>query len=497
MRVLFLFFVVFVWSAAPAVPGQSSTGSGLATIQNELHAGNYSNALTLAQSELVKHPGDARLLALEGIALSRLGRDTEALTAYNNALKSAPDFLAALEGAAGLEYKAESSRAVPLLERILIQRPDDETSHSMLAMYAFRKRDCAKAVTHFRQAGAALASQNLAMQAYGSCLMQLNRAREAVPIFQGLLSNQPDDQRARYNLAVVQFTAKDYSETIKTVQPLLVGVSADSDVLDLASAAYEETGDTPRAVALLRQAILANPHNAKYYVEFAALSSKHDSYQVGIDLINAGITQIPKDSSLYVARGILLVQNGHYPEGRADFETANRLDPGQASAAVAEGLASIQQANLDQALATVQTQLKTHPDEAFLHYLQAEILEQKGADVGSTDFKEALRSAGEAVRLQPDFLLARDLLGNMYLRSGQTEKAIEQCRIVLRSSPKDQAALYHLLLALRKKGDPKGEVAGIVKRLAALRDESQNEETSATRYRLYEPDKPAAGPPTN
>jgi tetratricopeptide (TPR) repeat protein len=139
MGALFLFCAVFVSSAVPIVSAQNTTASALATIGNELRAGNYSNALTLAKYELGNHPEDARLLTLEGIALSRLGRDKEALTAYNNALKNAPDYLAALEGAAGLEYKAQSDRAVPLLERILIQRPNDETSHAMLAMYSFKQ----------------------------------------------------------------------------------------------------------------------------------------------------------------------------------------------------------------------------------------------------------------------------------------------------------------------------------------------------------------------
>jgi len=52
--------------------------------------------------------------------------------------------------------------------------------------------------------------------------------------------------------------------------------------------------DTPRAVSLLRQAIIASPKNPKYYVDFATLSYNHDSYQVGIDMIDAGLTQLPK-----------------------------------------------------------------------------------------------------------------------------------------------------------------------------------------------------------
>jgi tetratricopeptide (TPR) repeat protein len=194
---------------------------------------------------------------------------------------------------------------------------------------------------------------------------------------------------------------------------------------------------------------------------------------------------LPKAAPLYIARGILFIQMGQFEKGQSDFEAANRLDPGQASASVAEGLAQLQASNLDQALITVETELKAHPNDAFLHYLKAEIISQGGPAVGSPEFNDAVKAASRAVQLQPDFPLARDVLGNLYLQGGQSEKAIEQCRVVLRENPNDQIAVYHLLLALRKINDPKGEVPGLVKRLAELRTQSQQQEASTNRYKLY------------
>jgi len=58
----------------------------------------------------------------------------------------------------------------------------------------------------------------------------------------------------------------------------------------------------------------------------------------------------------------------------------------------------------------------------------------------------------------------------------------------LQLSSSDQEALYHLIQALRKSGkDTKGELPGLVKRLADLRKDARNAEV--TRYRLYEPEK--------
>jgi tetratricopeptide (TPR) repeat protein len=459
----------------------------LRAIESALRARDYEQALQLIQAQMQQTPQDARLHTFAGIALVSEGKDREALAAFNKALAISPNYLAALEGAAQLEYKAGSDRAAPLLNRILKLRPDEPTTHAMLGSLAYKTHDCASAVKHFRASGAVLNSQLSAMELYGACLMEEQQADDGVPVFERLLALQPGNAHARYNLAVVQFAAKKNAEAVETLQPLLQQAEPDTDALDLASAAYEESGDTPRAVALLRQAILANPRKAKYYVDFAELSFKHESFQVGVDMINVGVKQLPNDASLRIARGILFIQLGQFENGQADFETANKLDPRQASASVAEGLAQMQQANLDQALTTVNAQLKAHPDDAFLHYLKAEILTQKGAAPETEEFRAAVEAASEAVRLRPNLILARDVLGGLYLKAGQTSRAVEQSRIALRDNPSDQVALYHLLQGLRNLKDPKGEVPGLVKRLSELKDESQRV-TGGTKYKLYEPD---------
>jgi len=460
--------------------------NALRAIETALRARDYPQALQLIGAQLQQTPQDARLHTLAGIAFVNQGKDQEALAAFNKALAISPNYLAALEGAAQLEYKAGSERAVPLLNRILKLRPDEPTTHAMLGSMAYKTHDCAGSVQHFRASGAVLASQPSAMELYGTCLVELGRAEEALPVFDRLLAARPGDAHARYNLAVVQFTAKRNADAIATLQPLLETTAPDTDALDLASAAYEETGDTPKAVDLLRQAIVRDPKKAKYYVDFAALSFKHESFQVGVDMLNAGVRQLPNAASLYVARGVLFIQLGQFENGQADFETANKIDPRQASGSVAEGLAQMQQTNLEQALTTVDARLKTHADDAFLHYLKAEILTQKGAAPETEEFRAAVEAASDALRLKPDLVLARDVLGGLCLKSGQNQRAVEQSRVALRDNPSDQVALYHLIQGLRNLKDPRGEVPGLVRRLTALKEESQRV-VGGTKYKLYEP----------
>src|SRR5262249_41830722 len=157
------------------------------------------------------------------------------------------------------------------------------------------------------------------------------RPDDAARTFSQLLAFAPQDPRPRYDLAVAQLEAHNTKDALETLQPLLAAHDPDSDVLDLAASAYEEQGDTPKAVELLHQAIVKSPDKARYYVDFATISFNHQSFQVGVDMVSAGLKRLPNSAQLYVARGILYIQLSQYEKGEADFQTATRLDPAQTS----------------------------------------------------------------------------------------------------------------------------------------------------------------------
>jgi tetratricopeptide (TPR) repeat protein len=477
-------FLVLTLSVASF--GQNASGP-VQAIQAALRARDFTQALELANSALKQSPRDAKLWMLQGVSEAGLGKNKEALISFHKALSISPDNLPALEGAVQLEYESDSAHAIPHLNRILQQQPNDLTAHAMLAVAAHKQHDCATAVKHFAQSTQLISSQPSAVAEYGSCLMDLDRAQDAVSVFNQLLAKFPDNSHARFTLASAQLAAHLGKEAVETLQPLLDIKDPEPDVLALASSAYEVQGDTPKAVQLLRQAIVANPKKIKYYLDFATLSFNHQSFQVGVDMVNVGLKQLPDVASLYVARGVLYIQMAQYDKGEADFQTATRLNPRESSGVIAQGMAQIQQSNLDEALATANAQIKTHPKEAFLYYLKAQILVQKGTTTGTPEFREAVAAATHATQLNPDFVLARDVLGSLYLKSGQLDLAVAQCRAALRINPSDQESLYHLIQALRqnRKGS-KTEMADLVKRLSDLRRESREQEGAANQYRLYE-----------
>lgn len=474
--------LALVFAGAIALWSQNAdTGSIIAA----LRAGNYLEAQRTSETELKQFPTDPRLWTLNGLALVRLGKGAQALAAYEHALSISPDYLPALEGAAEIQYKNGSQAAVPLLERIVKTHPDDKTSRAMLAELALKRGDCAAAVEDFERSEPLVDSQTSALREYGSCLLKLKRAKEAIPIFYRLMKLPGSDEKARYNLAVVQSLAGRYGDVIETLSPLAAESSPDPDVLDLLSEAYEGTSDTPHAVATLRRAILESPDDARYYVHFADMCLVHASYQVGVDMLDAGLKRLPNSAQLYIARGILRIQLGQYKQSESDFSRAEQLDPSAEAGVAARSMAALQENNLAKAESTVRNRLKRNPDDPFLWYLLGETLARRGAAVGTPEFDEALKAASKAVQLQSDFALGRDLLGRLYLQEGNINGAIEQSRLAVRANPADQTALYHLILALRKAGKQE-EVTQLMQQLTRLREQARKEEISERKYALVE-----------
>lgn len=477
---------IFAWAlVSAALYVQAGKPADKQSIISELKAGQYEEAQNMIREALKRHPEDASLWTLNGFALSHLGKKKEASASYRHAIEISPDYLPALEGEAQLEYQASDQHAVVILKKILGIRPDDETSHGMLAELAFQRGDCKAAANEFEQSRKLIFSQIKSLEEYGSCLVRLHRPADAIPIFQQLKTLQPKSREASYNLGLVQLLAKRYQGAIATLEPLVTEYPDDADALDLLGEAYEEALDTPRAVAALRKAIVTKPDMPRYYLDFADLCMAHDAYQVGVDMLNAGLKRLPDSAQLYMARGILYVQLGKFTESEQDFATADRLDPALQRGAALQGLAALQQNNLPQAEKIIRERLRKNPNDAMLHYLLGEVLTREGAATGSPPFQEALKSAETAIRLQPNFSRARDLLGRLLLEQGKTSEAIRESRLAFEEDPTDQTALYHLILALRR-GDEHKEVAPLVKRLAQLREQARMKKAAEHKYALVE-----------
>jgi tetratricopeptide (TPR) repeat protein len=491
-RAWFAFFLLSIFCpvAAAAQTGNQNAASAIAAA---LHARNYSAALDLLAPALRQTPDDARLWTFQGLAYSGEEQKTAALQSFKKALEVSPEYLPALEGAAQLEYETGDSGAEALLERVVKLVPGNSTAHVMLASLAFRNHNCVEAVAQFEQSSPEFQSKPFALRSYGICLAKLERYEQARKIFEQLLAQPGDDARDLERLAAVQLALNQAADAVSTLEPALAGHPS-AVVLAEAAEAYEEQKNTPQAVSLLHRAIVENPGDTDLYLQFADVALIHQSFQVGVDMLTAGLKQAPGSAALYVARGVLYVQMADYDQAESDFEQADKLDPQLTISEAASGMLAEQQNDLDKALAVVRDKLRKNPHDAMLLFVEADILAQRNPEVGTADFEQATAAAQQASELQPKSTDALDLLGKLDLEADNNQRAIDESREALRRNPDDQPALYHLIVALRRTGQ-KDELPALLQRLAVLRQKATREEAEHNRYKLIEEsdDDTAAG----
>lgn len=477
--VLLLLLAIFVAQAQQ---------SPIAQIESLIRAKQYDQALRASDRALHDRPGDFRIWTLQGVVLSSKGNRADALKAFQKALNFSSNYLPALRGKVELLYQTQDYRAIPALEQLLKTAPGDETAHEMLAVLDAKKGKCQKALKHFLPSTNSIARHPGSLELYGYCLQQTKQPQKAIIAFEQLAALLPEQDYPKYNVAVLQVETGQNKAALKTLEPLLNAAHPDPDVLSLASQAYEAADETPKAAEVLRQAIVSNPSNPNYYTAFSLICLDHLSYQVGIDMLNFGIQQIPRNSSLYVSRGMLYSQLGDYEKAEADFNAAESLDSAQSLSSYAMDLMELEKNHLALDVTKVRAQLKVHPKSASHHFLLAKLLEKDAAAGDVPARNEAIGAALAAVKLKPDFVQARDVLASLYIGAGQFALAKQQSELALKQDPYDEPAIYHLISALRHSTSPadRQRLSTLAKLLAEGQQHHRQQDLIRKGYKLLE-----------
>lgn len=475
---------VMTLSIAFLLISQQLFGQGVQAPKQEIYrlltAQQFPQAEHAASAYLAAHPGDCNVRVMLGIALRGESKTEPAFKAFRAALKDCPQSLAALEGAAESAYALNSPDAKIFINRVIQLRPTDETSYAMLGAIDVRAGDCAGAVESYAKAPSHVNQSPPALQQYGSCLMILGRPAEAVPVLSQLLAlqNQPANRIA---LARAQIAAKEQSAALATLQPLLDAGSQNSDALLLAAQLAEDGNETPKAVQWLRKAIELDPKNINAYLAFSEICFNHGSFKIGIDFLNLGIQQLPSEARLYLARGVLEEQMTQVDAALGDFEKAHQLNPQLSFAEDAMGMLLSQKHDPAAALGLFAKQSQLHPEDPLLQYLYAEALSQT-ANADEKVMEKAISTARRAVRLEPTYQPARDLLCVLLLRHNDLAEVIAEAQEATRRDPYDEAAIYQELLAEHKLKHSQ-RIASLVKQ---LQDAKAHNEKAKTKYVLEE-----------
>ncbi|WP_432383664.1 XrtA/PEP-CTERM system TPR-repeat protein PrsT [Duganella sp. P38] len=333
--------------------------------------GNQGDGLSLVRQALAQQPDNIDALRLHGDVLRLLGKNSEAMAAYQHILKLRPAHLQAHVDLANLYIQSNQlSEARKELNLARISSTNSLMLIYTLALVEFRENKMAAAQDHLamvlRAAPDHLAS-NLLM---GAVLRSRGAYTEAEQHLRKFLEAHPGHPYASKVLASALLNGGSAEQALEVVSPLLESQRQDLEMMMLAGDIYLK----------LRQF----GKSAEYFDQASKLA--------------------PKTPMLHAALAMSHLGLGDNERAVAELEHAATLDARSSRVAAMLVLSLVRNRQYDKALATVRRMEAQSPDNPMVHNLKGSVLLVK------QDVAAARTSFERALALDPLFVPALDNL---------------------------------------------------------------------------------------
>jgi len=442
--------------------------------------------IALLREILKESPNDIKAHNLMGIALTTAGKIEEANTHFRKAIELKPGFYPALKNLAINEMRLNrTEEAKSHFIEALRFGPDDPVAHLALGEIHFQEKRYAEAVKHYDQSRDLLFKDRRTTINYAASLIEdhqpektegaleklpdeadsvshfeagvifvrLGKFERASGQFELARKNYPDPYEIAFNLTLAYIKSKNYKAAISVAQDVISKGHQKAELHNLLSQAYEGNGQTIEAYNSLRTATQIDPKDENNYLDLATLCVDHANYELGLEIANIGVRNLPQSDRLYFQRGALLAMTGQPSQAVKDFEVASKLSPQKNLAAVARAVVLLELGETPKAVALLRRTATGGPNDYLVQYILGEALNRSGPAPASAEENEAIRALEKSVSLNPDFAASRAVLGKLLLRRNEVDRAIAELEKALELDPKETSSLYQLALAHRKKGN--------------------------------------------
>ncbi len=505
--------------------GSGQNPQKLAEAEALIRQGNWDAGIALIERVLARSPRSPQAHNLMGIALTGKGNSTAAAKEYRAALRIQPNFVPALKNLAINELtQHETDAASRHFAAAMKLSPQDPVIHAYLGKIAYARNDYASATQHLNSTGDLKNDPTVASLLIDSELQQGNvgEARtvanglevnkiapawqfriglvlaqhglfeEAIPFFQAVNAQRPESYDAAYNLAICQFEQKQVSAAADTLRAAIDRGHNNAEANLLLAEAYEAGGQTQQAIDALREAVRLAPENEDSYVHLAAVCTKYESYDLGLQVIEAGLHYHPNSDRLILQRGVIYASRSQFDLADQDFQRASQLAPDKTLGDAALGVSYMQAGNYPKAIGILRERVQLKPNDALLQFFLGQALVGSGADRGDPSFAEAKAALEKSVQLNPKYPDSRVDLAKLYLKESRWKDALLQLEQARALDPRNKGVYLNLVIAYRRMG--KLELAAeALASLNRLNEEERKDLPTPKRLRVAS-DDPASIP---
>lgn len=405
---------LFVSSLASAVDcGSTPYDCALQSIGRH----DLSAAIPFLNEALRQDPQNLKALNLLGIALTESGHIAQANVQFKRALSIDPDFVPARKNLAVNEFDQHRlSEAASDLNLVLRNNPADPIAHIYLAEIDYQRKNFGLALPHYEKAGARVASNSVWTLHYAQCLAEKGKTNQAADVLRAL---PPDDADDRFQGGLILGQAGAYSE---------------------ASALFASARKTYR-----------DPYLAGYNELLMLIRA--ENYPDAIHLFNHLVGEGQGRSELYNLASEAYRRSGDIKQAYDSLRTATKLEPTAEENYVDLAALCLDDESYDIGLEVLDVGIHYVPNSYRLYVQRGFMLVMRGRT------EQAEKEFQTASSLAPEKSLPYIALGEVWMQTGQAQKAVDLLRPKSAAPGADFLTSYVFAEALIRSGAETGSSA--------------------------------------
>ena len=244
----------------------------------------------------------------------------------------------------------------------------------------------------------------------------------------------------------VSFTGEEWAQIKAWGFPVQAGPRAQAYAHHITAMIYERRDEQAKANLELQAAAKLDPEAVTPTLRLIRGYVRQQDYQNASSMCSRALLQRPKNANLWIVQGQIYQQLKRYDEAEAALKKAIEIDPDNAMgySALVEHLESTN--DLVATIDLYHRLIEMNPEAAGFYY-------QLGLNLARIKDTEGARAAlSRAIKLSPNLIQARYMLGVMCLDGGDNQECVAQLQLYLRERPGDNAAQESLAGALTRLG---------------------------------------------
>lgn len=411
-------------------PNDASVTANLGAIMQK--QGNFDEALRYYSKAEYLDPSNVNTRINVGTLHQQKGDYKTAITAYDSVLILNPDNVEAnINKAQSLAKMGDNKGALEIYKKVLAKNPDNEIVQNEMISMVKSNMSPAQFVEYVKKNSPKSAADIL--YNYALDLHKQNKLTESIAMYNEVIKLEPANPEVYVNLAIAQGQNKNYNDALQTlnnantkfpnnsqVSDAIKSISAQStdekleiaanyfnskdyqnaakeylqiipataDTMLGAASAYQNMGDTDKAIQYYKEALNLSPANSDIAYYIAALYADKE------DMDNAQV---------FAKKSLALNKNNKQAK-----ELLDNVSTAISGQNLEKAIALFDEGKYTESLTLINQILASNPKEAYALYYRGMILDTQ------KKYVEAIADYKKAISLNPDLTIVNYLIGVDY-----------------------------------------------------------------------------------